>query len=159
MGKGGDGGKDLSEGKGRKQIKLSILNRKGDAMRKFMVCVMIFTLVFTGYCFSSPDVVRADKGLEIATVEEGTIDGFISLMEDAEVIDEVILSMEDGRLEVEEVENLANIIQEKVGINPDYDLYWCTYYCVRALICLITLQFDCFQLYLEDALVYCTLGL
>ena len=122
-------------------------------MRKFMVCVMIFTLVFTGYCFSSSDVVCADEGLKVATADEGAIDGFILLMEDEEIIGEVVLSMKDGQMDIEEVETLANIIQEKTGIDPDWDFYWCTYYAVRALICLITLQIDCFQLYLEDVLV------
>ena len=128
-------------------------------MRKFMVFVMIFTLVFTGYCFSSPGVVCADEGLNVATADEGAIDSFIFLMEDAEVIDEIVLSMEDGQMDIEEVENLATIIQEKMGIDPDWEFYWCTYYCVRALICLITLQFDCFRYYLDDVLVYCALGI
>ena len=128
-------------------------------MKKLIVCVMIFTLIFSAYCFSSPGEVCADKGLEVATADVGAIDGFILLMEEGDVIGEVLLSMEDGQMDVEEVENLANIIQEKTGIDPNLDFYWCTYYAVRALICLITLQFDCFQLYLEDVIVYCTLGL
>jgi hypothetical protein len=139
-------------------VYLSTLTEKGDAMRKFMVFVMIFTLVFTGYCFSSPGVVCADEGLKVATADEGAIDGCILLMEDEEVIGEVVLSMEDGQMEVEEVENLATIIQEKTGIDPDWDFYYCTYYAIRALICLITLQFDCFQYYLEETLIACTLG-
>ena len=128
-------------------------------MRKFMVCVMIFTLVFTGYCFSSPGVVCADEGLKVATADEGAIDSFIFVMEDAEVIGEVMLSMEDGQMDIEEVENLANIIEEKTGIDPDWDFYYCTYHAIRALIYLITLQFDSFQYHLAEALVYCTLGI
>ena len=128
-------------------------------MKKLIVCVMIFTLIFSAYCFSSPGEVRANKGLEVATVEEGTIDGFILLMGDEEVIGEVVLSMEDGQMDIEEVENLANIIHEKMGIDPDWNFSSCVYHAVRALIYLITLEFDLFQYHLTEALVYCTLGL
>ena len=128
-------------------------------MRKFMVGVMVFTLVFTGYCFSSPGEVRADEGLKVATADEGAIDSFIFLMEDAEVIGEVMLSMEDGQMDIEEVENLATILQEKMGIDPDWDSYYCAYHLLRALIYLITLQFDSFQYHLGEALIYCTLGI
>lgn len=158
MEKGG-GRKDLSEGIGRKWIDLSNLAEKGDAMKKFIVCIMIFTLVFTGYCFSSSGEVRADEGLKVATVEERTIDEFILLMEDVEVIDEIILSMEDGQMDIEEIENLATIILEKSEVDPDWDAYYCTYHLIRALVYLITFQFNSFQYHLAEALVYCTLGI
>ena len=128
-------------------------------MKKLIVCVMIFTLIFSAYCFSSPGEVRANKGLEVATADVGAIDGFILLMEDEEVIGEVVLSMADGQMDIEEVENLANIIQEKMGIDPDWNFSSCVYHAVRALIYLITLEFDLFQYHLTEALVYCTLGL
>ena len=128
-------------------------------MRKLMVSVMIITLVFSSYCFSSPGVVRADEGLKVATLEEGTIDEFIFFMKDAEVISEVVLSMEDGQMDIEEVENLATILQEKMGINPDWDSYYCAYHVLRAFIYIITLQFDLFQYHLGEALIYCALGI
>ena len=128
-------------------------------MKKFLAYAMVFTLVLPLCLFSSPGAVRAADAVAAVSAEGEAIDAIVSLMGDEEVINAVALMLEDGQVDAAELDNLAALSQEKLGIDPDFSTYWCPYYISAAIVCLSSsLDFWCFFWYLDDIIWYCSLG-
>ena len=68
-------------------------------MKKFLVFTLILTLIFPAYCFSYPkEAILVEEELQKLPINE-------------ELIDEIMLILEDGVVEQEEVENLIGLIE------------------------------------------------
>jgi len=128
-------------------------------MKKFFACAMVFTLVLPVCLFSSLGAVRAGDAVAAVSAEEEAVGAIVSLMGDEDIINAVVLMIEDGQMDEAELDNLAALSQEKLGIDPDFDTYWCPYYISAAIVCLTSsLDFWCFFWYLDDIIWYCSLG-
>jgi hypothetical protein len=127
-------------------------------MKKFFAFAMVFTLVLPVCLFSSPGAVRAGGAVAAVSAEGEAINAIVSLLGDEEVMDTIILALEDGQIDAAELDNLAAISQEKLGIDPDFSTYWCPYYIAEAVVCLVSLNFWCFFSYIPDIIWYCSLG-
>jgi len=83
-------------------------------MKKFLVCTLVLTLIFPAYCFGQPQ-----EDVPIKKILDG-------LFTDKEIIDEIVFIMEDGVVELEEIEvfiTLANNITPQQGTLCEIALY------------------------------------
>ena len=87
-------------------------------MKKFLVITLILTLIFPAHCFSYPkEAILVKEELKKIPINE-------------ELIDEIMLILEDGVVEQEEIESLMRFIEEG-SISPSMS-------CVDALIVFVS---------------------
>lgn len=126
-------------------------------MKKLIAYTLIITLILPVYCLSSPGEVVASERAKEAVINNGILlDEILLMLEDEEVIGEFMLMVEDGKMDIEEIGGMIGLLEEKLGVEPSFNLEYCLYNIFRSFICLITLDFSCFANCIDNILYYCS---